>query len=121
MMPMPPIQCSRCRHRLIDCGRSSRWLRIVEPVVVSPDIASKYASVKLRSGRAIMSGIAAEPDISTQDNVTSRNPSRGFSSRRKRRVAPASVRPTNALMRPAATKSSTAPSCTPSDQAIGNR
>ena len=89
MMPMPPIQCSVWRQRLMDCGRSSRWLSTVEPVVVRPDMASKYASVKQRSGSAIISGMAADADISTHDSVTSRKPSRGLSSRRKRRVASA--------------------------------
>ena len=81
MMPMPPNQCSACRQRLIDGGRLSRPLSTVEPVVVSPDTASKYASVKLRPGRAISSGTAADPDIRTQESVTSRKPSRGLSSR----------------------------------------
>ena len=36
-------------------------------------------------------------------------------------LAVATASPTNALMRPAAMKSMTAPSCTPSDQAMGNR
>jgi hypothetical protein len=85
-------------------------LSTVEPVVVRPDIASKYASVKLRSGRAIISGTAADADISTQASVTSRNPSRGLSSRRKRRVAAATARPASALMSAAAMKSNTAPS-----------
>jgi hypothetical protein len=96
-------------------------LSTVEPVVVSPDMASKYASVNDSSGSAIMSGIAADADISTHDSVTSRNPSRGLSSRRKRRVPSATARPTTTLMPAAAMKSITAPSRTPSDHAIGNR
>ncbi len=40
-MPMPPIQISVARHRLIDGGKVSRLVRTVAPVVVSPDIASK--------------------------------------------------------------------------------
>ena len=65
-----------------------------------------------RSGSAIISGMVAEADISTHDSVTSRKPSRGLSSRRKRRVASATARPAPALMAAAITKSMTAPSCT---------
>src|SRR5688572_15564110 len=121
MMPMPPIQCSVWRHRFTDCGRSSRWLSTVEPVVVRPDTASKYASMKLRPGMAIMNGIAADADISVQDSDTSRKPSRGFNSRWKRRVAAATASPMKALISAAATKSMTWPSCTVSDQAMGSR
>jgi hypothetical protein len=81
---------------------------------------SKYASVKLRPGSASSSGIAAEADISVHDSVTSRKPSRGLSSRRKRRVAVATAMPTITLITPAARKSMTAPSCAPSDQTMGS-
>ncbi|CFN73687.1 Uncharacterised protein [Bordetella pertussis] len=40
-MPMPPIQISVARHRLIEAGRASSPLRTVAPVVVRPDMASK--------------------------------------------------------------------------------
>ena len=50
MMPMPPSHCSRCRHRLSEGGRLSSPLITVPPVVVSAEIASKYASVKLICG-----------------------------------------------------------------------
>src|SRR5678816_747821 len=93
---------------------------MVEPVVVRPDMASKYASVNDSSGIAIISGIAADADISVHDSDTSRKPSRGLSSRRKRRVPAASPRPTQALISAAVTKSITAPSCTSNDQAMGS-
>jgi hypothetical protein len=67
MIPMPPIQCRLQRHRLMDCGRASRPLSTVEPVVVSPDIVSKYASVKLRPGIAIIREWLPEADINTHE------------------------------------------------------
>ena len=39
--PMPPSQTSCVRQKLIEAGRSSIPLRIVAPVVVNPETASK--------------------------------------------------------------------------------
>ena len=86
MMPMPPTQLSSWRQRLIDGGSLSSPDSTVAPVVVSPDMVSKYASVNDRSSIASISGRVAMPAISTQASVTSRKPSRGFSSRLCRRV-----------------------------------
>jgi hypothetical protein len=44
MIPMPPSQLSKWRHKLMDRGRNSSPDSTVPPVVVSPDAASKYAS-----------------------------------------------------------------------------
>ena len=41
MMPMPPSQLSKWRHRLIERGRYSSPDSTVPPVVVKPDAASK--------------------------------------------------------------------------------
>ena len=41
MTPMPPIQCMKVRHRLIDTGSASSPVSTVAPVVVSPEAASK--------------------------------------------------------------------------------
>ena len=65
--------------------------------MVSPDMASKNAPVKLRSGSASSSGSAAAPGRSSQPSVSSRKPSRAFSARRGRSVAPASTRPQPAV------------------------
>ena len=81
MMPRPPYQCSAWRQRLMAGGRVSNPLRTVAPVVVSPDIDSKNASVKDSPGNSMSNGIVAEADINTQPKVTSRKPSRGLSSR----------------------------------------
>ena len=38
---MPPIHCKKVRHTFTDTGSASRPASTVEPVVVSPDTASK--------------------------------------------------------------------------------
>src|SRR5208282_1128927 len=86
MIPMPPIQERRCRHKLMDRGRYSSPDNTVPPVVVSPDAASKYASVKL-IGRYFQRGNPATAGRTTQVRATSIKPSRVFNSRLKRRVA----------------------------------
>ena len=50
MIPMPPSQLSICRQKFIDGASVSKLVMTVAPVVVSPDIASKNASVKLMPG-----------------------------------------------------------------------
>jgi len=82
MIPMPPYHCIAWRQTFTDCGSRSRSLRIVEPVVVNPATASKYASVNDRPGISSSNGTAPASDIVTQPSTTSRQPSRGSSSRR---------------------------------------
>jgi hypothetical protein len=110
MMESPPNHSSACRHRFTEGGRVSRPTSTVEPVVVSPDMASKYAAVKLKWGSASSRGSAAAPDSSSQPSVTSRKPSRGFNSRRKRQVAAARMRPTAAVIAAAARNCASRPS-----------
>ncbi len=86
MMPRPPYQCSACRHRLTAGGSVSRPFKIVAPVVVRPDMVSKKACVNDSPGRISSSGSVADADMMTQPRVTSRKPSRGFSSRAYGRV-----------------------------------
>jgi maltose-binding protein MalE len=81
MMPMPPSHCSAWRHRLIDGGASSRPVITVAPVVVSADIVSKKASVKLMSWYTMSSGMVAMAAICTHAATTSTKPSRARSSR----------------------------------------
>ena len=81
MIPSPPYQCSAARHMLMAGGSVSSPLNTVAPVVVRPDIDSKKASVKDNPGSTSRSGMAAAADINSQPSVTSRKPSRGFSSR----------------------------------------
>ncbi len=77
----------------MDSGNLSSPLSTVDPVVVRPDIASKYASVNERSGSAIINGNAPDADINTHESVTRMKPSRAFSSRRLPRVASATLSP----------------------------
>ncbi len=93
---------------------------MVEPVVVRPDMASKAALVKVSFGSAISRGTVAHADTSTQPRVTSRKPSRGFSSRRNRMVAPASSNPVPEQTRPASRKVPASPSPMISEQAMGS-
>ena len=84
-MPMPPTHCRKVRHTLIDTGRLSSPLSTVEPVVVKPETASKYACVN-ETGRptwckASISGSTAHSGSSTHTSVTSITPWRGSSSR----------------------------------------
>jgi len=92
----------------------------VEPVVVSPDIVSKNARVKLSLGSASNSGIVAEADISTHTSVTNRKPSRALSSRLDFRVARAIASPTPELMAAAMRNCDQSPSPVMREQAIGN-
>ena len=78
----PPSQISEWRQKLIEGASESRPSSTVEPVVVSPDIVSKNARVKLSPGSVRRSGRVAEAASRIQPSVTRRKPSRGLSSRR---------------------------------------
>ena len=45
-MPIPPIQCVKHRQNWMGSGSTSTSARMVAPVVVNPEAASKNASVK---------------------------------------------------------------------------
>jgi hypothetical protein len=84
-------------------------------------MASKNAAVKLKLGSAKSNGNAAAADSSSQPSVTSRKPSRGLSSRRKRQVAAASARPTPALIAAAVRNCTSRPSPNSSEHPTGSR
>ncbi len=44
MIPMPPTHCVSWRQIAMLFGRSSTWTTMLPPVVLKPDIPSKYAS-----------------------------------------------------------------------------
>ena len=48
-MPIPPSHCENWRHIAIDWLSAGISVSTLAPVVVIPDIASKYASIGLRS------------------------------------------------------------------------
>ena len=58
MIPIPPSHCRSARHRRMPGGASLRFVRIVEPVVVMPDMDSKKASVKVKLSSHIQKGSA---------------------------------------------------------------
>ena len=51
-IPIPPTHCRKVRHTFMDTGSVSSPVNTVEPVVVRPDTASKYAWVN-EMGRPI--------------------------------------------------------------------
>src|SRR5262245_28661640 len=83
-------------------------------------MASKYASVNESPGIDIISGSAADADINTQLSVASKNPSRGFSSRRWRRVASEMSPPAPRLMAAEMMYASDCPSRVTSDVTSGS-
>ncbi|MBA7708933.1 hypothetical protein ES703_117838 [subsurface metagenome] len=86
MIPMPPIHWMKARQKRIPRGMLSMPLarcgcrltspRIVAPVVVSPDMASKNASVKLGMAPERKKGREANRASVIQPSVTMANPSR---------------------------------------------
>ena len=45
-IPIPPIQCVKLRQNSVACFKFSTSVKILEPVVVNPDTASKKQSTK---------------------------------------------------------------------------
>ena len=86
MIPMPPIHWMKARQNRIPRGMLSmplgRWgcrltsPRMVAPVVVSPDMASKNASVKLGMAWESKKGSEANRAREIQPSATMANPSR---------------------------------------------
>ena len=72
MIPTPPSHCRIPRQSKIPLGRSSRPDSTVEPVVVSPDIASKKASVKFDPVSPSIKGIAPKIGRASQTPVVRR-------------------------------------------------
>ncbi len=76
-MPSRPTSCMKQRQTLTDKGMASSPVKAVAPVAVKADMASKYASVTLRSGKANSRGSAPKAGSTSQVRPTSRKPSRG--------------------------------------------
>ena len=85
MIPMPPSHWSSWRQRLMEGARVSSPIITVAPVVVSPDMVSKKASVKDICWCSI-SGTVAMAAVRVQARVTRMKPSLALSSARWRRV-----------------------------------
>jgi hypothetical protein len=77
-IPSPPSHCVKLRHRSSARGIASMSVSTVAPVVVNPDIDSKYASTGWWScgSETTRYGIAPNAATASQVRVTTRKPSR---------------------------------------------
>ena len=76
-MPRPPTHCIKALHKRI--GRSKLNISdiIVEPVVVSPEVASNKASTKLKFADELANGIAHKIGNKNHNILTSNIPNLG--------------------------------------------
>ncbi|OGB94338.1 MAG: hypothetical protein A3G82_14935 [Burkholderiales bacterium RIFCSPLOWO2_12_FULL_67_210] len=124
-MPMPPSHCRKQRQRLMEPGSRSSPTSTVAPVVVSPEMASKYASVNdsgvLVGPKYSSKGTQANSGSSVQANPTSRMPSRFCSSSLcpTRQTAERMSAPHTKVRAMAPGKAELAPSCVHSDTPRG--
>ena len=70
MMAKPPIHCVMLRHSRMSFGTVSMQGRMVAPVVVKPDSASKKASVKLGTLLLSRYGMAPKSDNTSHEMQT---------------------------------------------------
>jgi hypothetical protein len=80
MIPIPPIQWDRLRHKRMLEGRSSMIGNIVAPVVVNPDTDSNRAPAIDGAIRVVMNGIAPTATIMSHARPTTVRASRALSS-----------------------------------------
>ena len=78
--PMPPIQWVKERQKRTPRGRCSISRRMVEPVVVKPETASKYASTMWGMAPEKTKGKAPKKDRMTQLSPATAMPSRAVKS-----------------------------------------
>src|SRR5690606_19748726 len=76
IIPIPPIQFVVLRQNKIPWDNASTSFKIVDPVVVYPDMVSKKAFVKLGMLSVNIYGKVPDNDIIIQPNVTTIYPSR---------------------------------------------
>ncbi len=78
MIPMPPSHWLNCRHIAMDLSSPARSATTLDPVVVIPDMASKYASTGRESCASLESTYGRATTAATRSQVseTTRNPSR---------------------------------------------
>ena len=72
MMPMPPSHCSMARQIRMPGGSTSRSAITVAPVVVTPDIASKKASVNVSGISVNSNGSVPNSGITIHASVVTR-------------------------------------------------
>ena len=104
MIPMPPSHWLNWRHIPSDPLISLRSDATLAPVVVKPDIPSKYASIGLPSCELPDKtyGRAAKPAASSQVAETTRKPSRRPTRTEAPAVSRSSAKPTPLVIAPAA-------------------
>ena len=73
--PIPPTQCVKQRHILMDFGRFSTVENIVEPVVENPDADSKSASIYVSVTPENINGSAPKVLNAIQQSETITKPS----------------------------------------------
>ena len=73
IMPIPPIHCNMDLQKSNPFDTFSKLTIIVDPVVVTPDIDSKKASVKLRLRSVSMKGKLPNTAMNNQVNVVMMN------------------------------------------------
>ena len=69
IIPIPPSHCNRALQIKIPFEDRSTSIKIVDPVVVIPDIVSKYASVKFKLRVENIKGSDPNKDINNQAKV----------------------------------------------------
>jgi hypothetical protein len=97
MMPMPPSHCRIARHSRMPGGAMSRPTMTVDPVVVTPDIASKKASAKLRPSSEKANGRAPKSATTAQAEVVIRKAWRMLKPRQPERVVKTMETPTKSV------------------------
>ena len=105
--PMPPIQWVNDRQNSTPLGRDSISVRIVEPVVVNPLTASKYASARQGIAPENQAGSAPNRDSTAQLSPATAMPSRALRSGRRGLSRYAGSAPQPAVIKMVYTKGST--------------
>ena len=73
--PIPPIQCVKLLHIILQCDRLSTSLNILAPVVVKPETVSNKASINDGISPAIINGNEPTIPISIQLKDVAMQPS----------------------------------------------
>ena len=73
---MPPIQWVKLRQNSMLLGRASMFVKMVEPVVVKPETASKKLSTSEGIWPLKKNGSPPKKDMTSHESATTTNPSR---------------------------------------------
>ena len=121
MIPMPPSHCVNWRHIPSERLISSKSVTTLAPVVVKPDMPSKYASSGFESWSPPSKryGIDANAAASSQVSATTRKPSRTPTRPAAPAVSRSSAKPDSARDRPRRRGTGAPARRTPSANGIG--